>query len=587
MKIKNSNLVEILQARAEEQPNQTAFIFLEEGENEKERITYAQLDKKARQVAVYLQEESNSGERALLLFPMGLEFVSAFYGCMYAGIIPIPTNPPQLNRSALRLNAIVNDSEASLALTTPNFIEDLDQRFKQIPNLEALHWVDDSKVSAANENDWKKPDLSPDNLAFIQYTSGSTSTPRGVTISHKNVVHNISMVNNIRYLERGPDSVYVNWAPIFHDMGLILSLMVTVGDCFPAVMMSPIAFLQKPARWLKAITKYKGTFSGGPNFSYELLNNKVKPEECEGLDLSNWKMAFNSAEPIRPETQTRFAEKFSPYGFKHEAFHPCYGLAEATLVVTGYGGEKTTLTYPVDRAALEKGKIVASDKGGVQTQLLVNCGRPLGDMHVNIVNPETKERSADDEIGEIWVAGGSVTNGYWNREEDTEKLCRARIKGSDEGPFVRTGDLGFMRGNDVYVTGRSRDMIIIRGRNYYPQDIELTVQESHEALQPGGGASFGITIDGVEYLVVIHEVKREFRKYLDLDEVIKKIRFAIARDQGIRAYAVVLIRPYSLPKTSSGKVMRHAALEQFLDGELKIVGEWRANQMIKKEKAAR
>lgn len=586
MQIENNNLVEILQSRAEEQPNRTAFIFLEEGENEKERITYAQLDQKARQIAAYLQEESKLGERALLLFPTGLNFISAFYGCLYAGVIPIPTNPPQLNRSALRLKAIVNDSEASLVLTTLEFMENFDKRVKQVPKLKALKWVDPSKVSAANENDWKKPELSPDLLAFIQYTSGSTSTPRGVKISHKNVVHNISLVNHARSRERGPHSVCVNWAPIFHDMGLIASLMVTVESGFPAVLMSPVAFLQKPARWLKAITKYNGTFSGGPNFSYELLINKVQPEDCNDLDLSSWKMAFNSAEPIRPETQTRFYEKFSAYGFKHEAFHPSYGLAEATLVVTSYGGEKIPLTCPVDRAALEEGKIEQSDKEGVQTQHLVSSGKPMGDLKVAIVNPESLERSSKYEVGEIWVAGDSITNGYWNREEDSEKLCRARIKGSDEGPFLRTGDLGFMRGDDLYVTGRRKDLIIVRGRNYYPQDVEITVEKSHADLQPGGGAAFGIDVDGVEQLVVIQEVKREVRKNIDLEEVSKKIRFAIARDQGIRAYAVVLIRPYSLPKTSSGKVMRHAAQEQFLNDELKIVGEWRATQMNKKKKAA-
>ena len=588
MDYKFESPVAVLQRRAEEEPNKLAYVFLAQGEIESETLTFADIDERAKRIASHLHQDYEPGTRALLLYPTGADFVSGLYGCLYAGVVPIPTNPPRLNRSAIRLQAILNDSQASLALTTTDFINDLPKRIEQVPELEKLEWLEHGKFSEEPKSAWQAPESTPQDLAFIQYTSGSTSSPKGVMINNGNIAYDRLAILAARNREPVDESVIVTWAPIFHDLGLIAGIIQGPYDNSLSVMMSSVAFLQRPVRWLQAITKYRGSGSGGPNFAYDLCVNNITEEECEGLDLSSWKMAFNSAEPVRAETHRNFVNKFQPYGFEPESFHPGYGLAEATLIVSCYGGRKETITYKTDRAALEQGKIMpAESEENENSQELISCGPALVDLELAIVNPDTKEKCAADEVGEIWVKGDSISPGYWNRPKETKETFQAMIANSGEGPFMRSGDLGFLYESHLYVTGRRKDLIIVKGKNYYPQDVEVTVEKSHEDLQPGGGAAFAIVVDDVEQLVVVQEVKREARKNFDLKEVSKKIRFAIARDQGIRAYAVVIIRPYSLPKTSSGKVMRHAALEQFLDDELKIVGEWRATQMIKKEKAAR
>ncbi len=570
-------LVDALRQRAQDQPDKTAFIYLDQGEVESARLTFAELDRSARNIAARLQTLAQPGDRALLLYPSGLEFVQGFYGCLYAGIIPIPSNPPRINRSPLRLQSIVNDAQAALALSTPTFMKDLPRRIQQIPELEALHWIDHQDFDSLSDPGWQPPDLTPDSLAFIQYTSGSTASPRGVMISHRNLSYNHDVVADGRKRELSPDAVILGWTPIFHDMGLIMSVIQGVYDANLSVMMSPIAFMQRPARWLEAITQYKATITGGPNFCFDQCSEKVTPQERANLDLSSWKLAYNSAEPVRAQTQDRFYETFAQCGFKYETFYPCYGLAEATLLVSIYGNQKKTLTFPADRAALEEGRIVEADpEGGVNTHHLVNCGQPILEVQAAIVDPATQLRCPPGQVGEIWISADNVGQGYWNRPQDTQYYFQAMIQDTGEGPFMRTGDLGFIHQGDLFVTGRLKDLIIVRGRNYYPQDFELTVEKAHPALEPGGSAAFGVKVGGAEQLVVVSEIKREYRKSPQLDEAIKKIRLAIANDQGIRAYAVVLIRPHSLPKTSSGKIMRTAATQQFLNDELNLIQEWRA-----------
>jgi len=568
--------VEVLQHRANEEPDKKAFIYLDQGEVEVDSLTYSELDQQARQIAAHLQAKHEPGERAFLLFPSGLDFVRAMYGCLYAGIIPIPSNPPRLNRPADRLEAIVKDAQASFALTDTDFLKDLPLREEKIPLLKNLEWIDLTSIGYDPGLSWQEPKLNKENLAFIQYTSGSTASPKGVLITFGNLYYNRNVLFANRSVEDREKSVTLNWVPMFHDMGLITGLFQSIYDRSQSIMMSPVAFLQRPARWLEAITKYKATASGGPNFSFELCMNKITLEERKSLDLSSWVIPFNSAEPIRAETQIRFTQEFAPYGFKHEAFLPCYGLAEATLLVSAYIGEKKPITYNVERSALEEGKIKAVDvKKTNTTQELVSCGPPLLEIQIAIVNPKTLKRSPKDEVGEIWISGDNITKGYWNRPEDTKKLCQAFIEDTGEGPFLRTGDFGFMHGGHLYVTGRLKDMIIVRGRNYYPQDVELTVQASHPALQKGAGAAFAIMVDDLEHLVIVQEVKRTYRNKIDVDEVSKAIRFAVAEAHGIRAHAIVFIHPYSIPKTSSGKLMRNETRAQYLDKNLKIIAEWR------------
>ena len=570
-------LVDVLQQRAQSYPDKLAYIYLEQGEEESERLTFAELDRTARRIADRLLDLTHPGERALLIYPSGLDFVKTFYGCLYAGIIPIPTNAPGRNRSVQRLQAIGNDAVAYLGLTTPELMVLFGQQIQEFPELNSLKWVSQDVLETGSEVAWKRPEITPERIAFIQYTSGSTNAPRGVVINYQNLSCSKDMIREVRGAEYTPESIIVTWTPQFHDMGLILGVIQGVFDAHLSVLMSPIAFLQRPMRWLEALTKYRGTFSGGPNFAYELCIRKVTDEELLKLDLSSWKMAFNSAEPIRVQTQDLFVRKFSICGFEYKAFHPCYGLAEATLVVSGYGGVGETLALPVERTALEEGKILRCEPAEENNfRLLVNCGRPLGNAHIAIVDPLTRERCEQDRIGEIWVSGDTISKGYWNRPEDTEIYFRARIKNSEEGPFLRTGDLGFVQDGKLYVTGRYKDMIIVRGRNYYPQDVEYTVEKCHPAMQPGCGAAFGVTIDSYEQLVVVQELRHEHEGNTDLDDVIKGIRLAIAREHGIRASTILLIRRGTIPKTSSGKIMRHECYNLFVENKLEVIAEWRA-----------
>jgi acyl-CoA synthetase (AMP-forming)/AMP-acid ligase II len=571
-----STPVEVLQQRAKSEAEKTAFIYLENGEDESEHLTYADLDRQARQIAAALQQTSQAGERAMLIFPPGLDFVKTMYGCMYAGVIPIPTNPPTLVRSINRLYAIAKDSLASMVITTPELRVMFEQYSAMFPDLQPLRWLDTSMLTG-DPQAWARPELRPEQTAFIQYTSGSTNLPKGVVISYRNLSYNRHVIREVRKHELTPESVTFHWVPLFHDMGLIAGVFQTVYDGSPSIMMSPIAFLQKPVRWLKGISKYRVTGSGGPNFAYELLINKATPADCEGLDLSSWVLAYNSAEPVRAETQARFSEKFKPYGFKPEAFFPCYGLAEATLLISAYGQASKTVTLPVERSALEEGKIVPfSGPDESNRQEIVSCGPPLLGVQAAIVNPNSLERCAPDQVGEIWVAGGNIGEGYWNNPAETEVNFRARIQGSDEGPFLRTGDLGFLHQGNLYVTGRQKDLIIVRGRNYYPQDIEVTVQKSHPGMRPGSGAAFAIDVDGTEHLAIVQEVRNADNDGQGWEAVLKKIRADIAREHGIRAHTLLLLEKGAVAKTSSGKIMRSECRNMFLNHEFKIVAEWRA-----------
>jgi acyl-CoA synthetase (AMP-forming)/AMP-acid ligase II len=396
-------------------------------------------------------------------------------------------------------------------------------------------------------------------------------------ISYKNLTYNHDCINSKRIREADETGVLLTWTPLFHDMGLIVGVFHGVFDAQLSVLMNPIAFIQKPVRWLNAIDKYRATFSGGPNFAFDICVNKISHDQCQGLDLSIWKTAFNSAEPVRVETVKAFSRKFGPYGFDSRAFHPAFGLAEGTLVITGYGDHKEIVTYPVDKDQFEQGKIVVADGGDTQnTHLVVSCGSPFLDIEIAIVDPITLQRRLPGEVGEIWVAGDNIAAGYWNRPEETEATFGAMITDTGEGPYLRTGDLGFLHNGDLYVTGRYKDLIIVRGRNYYPQDVEFTVQNSHQVMRPGACAAFSIKKGGQEQLVVVQEVRQRELEDETWDDVIKTIRKDIAREHGIRAYCVSLIEKGTISKTSSGKIMRSDSRDQFLGDQLNIVAEWRA-----------
>nr|VFJ52093.1 MAG: Acyl-CoA synthetase (AMP-forming)/AMP-acid ligase II [Candidatus Kentron sp. FW] len=448
-----TTLVELLRYRAQTQPDKITYTFLKDGEVEEASLTYGQLDLQARAIAARLQEIATPGDRALLLYPSGLEFISAFFGCLYAGVVAVPTYPPRRNRPDPRFRAIAGDAGANVVLTTASILPDPDARSLKTPALRNSHWLatDGSDTGAASS--WQTPNIQSDTLAFLQYTSGSTGTPRGVMVSHGNLLYNEEMFRLA--FEDTEDSIGVGWLPLFHDMGLIGNVLQPLYLGTPITLMSPMAFLQKPLCWLRAISRYRATTSGGPNFAYDLCVEKTTPEQRAGLDLGSWTLAFNGAEPIRPETLERFTEAFAPYGFRREAFYPCYGMAETVLFVSGGSRDAPPVVH---EASFEKNRGVGMPGA---TRKFVGCGRTWLEQEIIVVDQGSLVPCSDGQTGEIWVQGKNVAQGYWNRPEETKETFHVHLTDSGEGPFLRTGDLGFLKDGELFVTGRLKDLIII------------------------------------------------------------------------------------------------------------------------------
>jgi acyl-CoA synthetase (AMP-forming)/AMP-acid ligase II/acyl carrier protein len=574
-----SNLVNILRYRAVHEPNKIAYTFLVNGENDEISITYEELDRISRAIAAKLQSIGALNSRALLLYPPGLEFIEAFFGCLYAGVVAVPAYPPRPNQSLARLQAIVANAQASIALTTTTVLSNVERRFTEFPNLQALHWLATNNINSDLAQEWQKPLLNSNTLALLQYTSGSTGTPKGVMLNHGNLLHNSALIHEC--FQDTPDSMGVSWLPVHHDMGLIGGVLQPLYVGAKMTLMSPSDFLQSPVRWLNAISRYKATTSGGPNFAYDLCVRRIADEQRATLDLSSWEIAFNGAEPIRAETLERFAVAFERCGFRRSAFYPCYGMAETTLIVSG-GLKATQPTIKIIQGdPLEQNQVVPAFKQKDGTRTLVSCGQTRLDQEIVIVHPETLKIRLPDEVGEIWVSGGSVAQGYWNRPEETEHTFKAYLADSGEGPFLRTGDLGFFQDGELFITGRIKDLIIIRGRNHYPQDIELTVEQSHPALRLGHGAAFSVDVDGVERLVIAQEVERSYLRNLNVNEIVTAMCQAVAQQHEIQVYAILLLKTGSIPKTSSGKIQRYACRTGFLNNSLDVVSDWIANPRMK------
>ncbi|HEV7509092.1 MAG TPA: non-ribosomal peptide synthase/polyketide synthase [Thermoanaerobaculia bacterium] len=559
----------MLRARAEERPNQVAFTFLADGQTEAGRLTYAELDARAVAVAAALREAVAPGDRALLLFPPGLDFIVAFFGCLYAGVVAVPAYPPRPHdRSQARLRSIARDAEPRVALTTSATLSGLAGLTAVAPELAAVRWIaTDALASSLPGTQLPEPD--PESIAFLQYTSGSTAEPKGVEVTHANLLHNERMIGAA--FEQDERSVVVGWLPLYHDMGLIGTVLQPLHAGGRCVLMSPVAFLQRPMRWLEAINRYRGTTSGGPNFAYELCVRKATPEALAGLDLTSWRVAFNGAEPVRAETLERFAETFAPTGFRPEAFYPCYGLAEATLFVAGGLSGRRPRVARVEPAALERNDVVVVAPEVPDARSLVSSGRPWMGQRIVVADPETGVACPPGRVGEIWIAGSSVAQGYWHNPEATARDFKAFLTGpGSDGPFLRTGDLGFVADGELYVTGRLKDLIILRGRNHYPQDLERTAESSHPDLRPGNAAAFAIETGGEERLVIALEVERRRRD--GFEEVAEAVRRAVAAEHEVMVWEVVLLRAGSLPKTSSGKVQRGLCRRQYLVGDLTVLG---------------
>jgi 8-amino-7-oxononanoate synthase len=565
------NLIHLLRRRVQEHGEKTVYTFLKDGESHEAGLTYGELERRALAIAAHLQSRLTPGARVLLLYPPGIEFPAAFFGCLCAGMVAVPTNLPYSNRFLASLGATVADAGPTVALSTASTLEEYRRQIDQTPGLSSLKWMATDTIPDNLAKSWQEPSLGADSLAVLQYTSGSTGNPKGIMVSHGNLLHNSAVIHAL--FGHSPSMRGVIWLPPYHDMGLVGGIIQPVYAGADTILISPVHFIQKPLRWLMAISRYKATTSGGPNFAYDLCVREITSEQKSGLDLSSWDVAFNGAEPVRGETFQSFAEAFKSCGFRQKAFLPCYGLAETTLIATGCKKSSEPTFLRPDAHALQTGRLVLAAEDRENDCMLVgNGGMPPGHTVV-IVDPEEQTRCRPDSIGEIWISGPSVAQGYWNRPEDTDQTFRARLADKGEGPFLRTGDLGFIHAGELYVTGRLKDLIIIRGLNYYPQDIERTVEKSHEALRAGCGVAFGVEVGNEERLVVVQEIERRYIRKLDAEAVIKAIRQNVSREHGIRVYAVVLIKTSSLPKTTSGKVRRRLCREHFIQGSLNVVAQ--------------
>jgi acyl-CoA synthetase (AMP-forming)/AMP-acid ligase II len=567
-------IIESLLYRAEHQPHQTAYTFLKDGEGEAGHLTYSTLAQQAQAIAASLQSLSATGQCAILLYPSGLEFVSAFLGCLLAGVIAIPANPPRRIEKTSKLEAMLRDSQAAYVLTTAAFIGTLKPRMDKQEFSSQLNWIATDRLEAAQAKDWQPRKTALDDIAFLQYTSGSTGLPKGVMVTHDNLLQNHRALQQA--CTHSDTQTFVNWLPLFHDMGLIGNVLLSLTVGKPCVFMPPISFIQKPIRWLQAISRYKGVMSGGPNFAFDLLCNYVTPEQRADLDLSEWRLAFCGAEPIRAATVEQTMTLLEPCGFRREAFYPCYGMAEGTLFLAGGDRPSPPSIRHVDAFALEKNQVVLTRPDTPQSRAVMGCGHAWLDTKIIIVNPTTFTRCSETQLGEIWVSGTTIAKGYFNRPEETAQTFCAYVDNSSDGPYMRTGDLGFMQEGELFITGRLKEIMIFWGLNRYPQHIEQTAEKSHGALRPNSGAAFAVNIDGQEQLVIAYEVERSTRRSLDIDTIAQSVCWAIARDHYVDVYAIVLLKPGALPKTSSGKIQRGACRTQFLEGTLDVVAEWRS-----------
>ncbi|MEL6351093.1 MAG: fatty acyl-AMP ligase [Cyanobacteria bacterium J06627_28] len=593
------SLCELLDYRAWHQPEQLAYQYLSRGETVEAQLTYLELQNWVAAIASQLRVRDATGGRALLLFSPGVEFVAAFLGCLAAGVTAVPAYPPRKNQKMLRLQAIVQDADATIALTTAPLESKISQWFSAESPLGNLDWL---KVDSLPEVEgYNSNPANP--LAFLQYTSGSTGTPKGVMVSHSNLMNNLAAI--YRCFGHSAQSRGVIWLPPYHDMGLIGGVLQPLYSGFPVTLMSPVDFLQKPLRWIQAISNHQATTSGGPDFAYDLCVRRLESLRQRGaeskqaleaqlncLDLSCWQVAFTGAEPVRADTLTRFADAFSPYGFRQEAFYPCYGMAETTLIVSGGAVSASPVVKAVSAKALGQHRIEqlstaaerdVEESHSEESCKVVGCGQVVKGHQVEIVHPELKTRCQHLEVGEIWVAGKSVARGYWQDPERTVQSFQAYLADTGEGPFLRTGDLGFVMEGELFITGRIKDVMIIRGQNFYPQDVERTLEVCHPALRMGASAAFSVEHQGSERLVVMCEVERSHLRQLDVHVVSSAIRQAITAAHGLQVYATLLVKPGSIPKTSSGKIQRYRCRKQFLSGELKVVEEWNENPRHQRE----
>lgn len=597
-----SNLVELLQNRALQQPNHIAYRFLQDGKTESGNLTYDQLDRQAKAIAIQLQSLLKPGSRALLVYPYhaGLEFIAGFFGCLYGEVIAVTTNPPRHGKEVVKLLERAIASGSTVVLTTTEFLKTIKagiainrQLAKQTKD---FTFIATDTLPSSSSADWQPSTIESDTLAFLQYTSGSTGMPKGVMVTHGNILSNQEMI--LRGFNHTDETVVVGWLPMFHDMGLIGNVLQPMYLGRPGILMSPVSLAQKPFEWLKAISHYQATTSGGPNFAYDLLCLKASPENLAGLDLSSWSVAFSGAEMVRAETIDRFSHIFKPCGFRREAFYPCYGMAETTLFITGGLQNDPPVVKYLDSNALEQNQVIEAKPTQKEAKAIVGCGRTWLNQKVIIVDPQSFTECNSDRVGEIWVSGSGVGQGYWQQPEETDNTFNAYLVDTKEGratqaseldsevaplPFLRTGDLGFLEAGELFITGRLKEVMIFWGRYCYPQHVEQTVQDCHPALRPNCGAAFSIDVGTTERLVITQEVERSYLRKLNVAEIVEAICKSVGQTHEVEVYAIALLKTGSIPKTSSGKIQRRGCQAQFLSGDLNIVAQWEQSQQTEKD----
>jgi acyl-CoA synthetase (AMP-forming)/AMP-acid ligase II len=561
-------IIDVLLARATDS-EYGGFTFLSDGEVVSESFSWAELNEKVCSLSSGLRRRATVGSRVLLFFRPGLQFLVAFLGCLRAGVVAVPCVPPTrpFRRSFERIDHVARASEPCLILAGAKAFPVSDDLGALAPALSQCPIVDPATLSGPSE----APRARADGIAFLQFTSGSTSAPKGVVVTHANLMNNLGYIHEC--VDHSRASVSVMWLPVYHDMGLIDGMLEPIFGGFRCLAMPPHAFVQRPARWLRAISRYRATHGGGPNFAYDLCVAKIPAAEAAELDLSSWRYAHNGAEPIRLSTLEAFAERFAASGFRLGNFHPCYGLAEATLKVTGGAADTLRHRY-FDARALERDELIEVHDGAEGARAIASSGPPFRDFTLAIVDPETNADLGERRIGEIWLSGPSVTAGYYGDERATEAAFGARMEPGARGPFLRTGDLGFIVGRELYVAGRLKDLIILSGRNIYPQDVERSVETAHDLLWGGCAAAFSIDDGQREHLAVLFECVRrpsDGATNADFSDVIDAVERAVARDHLVGASVLAVLPRGALLKTSSGKIRRRACRRAFQEGSFEVL----------------
>ncbi|MER6015794.1 fatty acyl-AMP ligase [Streptomyces bluensis] len=558
------SFAELVLTRSDERGDGDAFLFLADGVKgkEPERLSYLGLDRTARDIASWLQEHGLAGRQVLLLYPSGLDFVKAFVGCLYAGAVAVPAPlPSEQGQHFRRVSGIVRDARVGAVLTLAEQAPEVEAWLKA-EGFSDVACLATDQGAVGDAGAWRDPGLRPDDLAFLQYTSGSTSEPKGVMVTHGNLLANEAAI--ARSTGNNAESTVGGWLPFYHDMGLMGHVLQPLWLGTKGVLIPPVSFLRRPVRWLELVSEYGVNASAGPNFSFELCVRRITDAQLEGLDLSSWRTACNGAEPVRAETVKAFTERFGPYGFRAESMFPCYGMAETTLLVTGIPRNRGALLREVDAAGLERGVVEGPYLGAPRRTLVSSGVARAEDFEVRVVDPETLVERPEGQVGEIWVRGASVSSGYWERPEVNAEIFGARIAGQEDlGTWLRTGDLGVLGDGELFVTGRLKEMVLINGRNIYPYDVESAVRALNPAI--GTGSVFAVDTGGQEHLVVIHEI-RAAAAGADLKTVAAEVQRRIGREFAVPVGTVLFVRPGTVRKTTSGKIQRTLMRKLFLEG---------------------